>query len=163
MLLDSSPRNYQQVFYDAIEADLPFVYAAVQHQFQDGWKKITNAPQHGNFNPNYLDVLNLCEAVITSGNTSLPLPIFPFDKNLGGLDLSGEDGWWTVYNLCVVWSKVISWGFKRPQTCGVFRYLLDGGYLLDLDLDKVYLVTDKYYLQHYSHLHPDYSAEMAIV
>lgn len=146
-------RKYQTLFVAAVENDVQSVYEAVKDNFQTGWKKITGAPQRGNYNPNYFDVQIFCELILTHDLTHLPVPVFPFAKRLDTI-FDGEMGWWRAYNVCVAWGLAIKWGFKCPQKTGALRHLLDAGCLDEIENELLYSVLNDYY-QDYPHLHPD--------
>lgn len=149
------PRKYQTLFVTAVENDIRKVYDLVKDNFQTGWKTITGAPQKGNYNPNFCDVQVFCELILTNNLTDLPVPVFPFAKRLCTV-FEGEDGWWQAYNVCVAWGLAIHWGFKCPQKTGVLRYLLEAGYLDEIERDLLYSLMDDYY-QDFPHLHPNNS------
>ncbi len=174
--------SFQKIFAEAVRNNWRYVYDLCMSDpigFHGAWKKITNAPSEGNHNPNYKDVLELCDAALSAHSGSLPMPVFPFQAKLnlhtiehdlvrrlcyisqshGDVTLIGEDAWWLAYYICLAWGLLVRNNYKRPCWSGALAFLLTSDAFNDLeqfDETLALRLTDFYYREEHWELHPDY-------
>lgn len=100
--------------------------------FQDAWKAVTGVPQHGNFNPNYIDVLRFIEAANANSVWTEACPIFPIENGLDPTwrdDLENEQCWQTMFNFCLVYREFVRRNMVAPKRSGVIEKMFNDGYI----------------------------------
>jgi hypothetical protein len=145
-----SPEKFQgqKIFCRALETQFPTCFDIILVEgFQTGWKRITQTPQHGNYNPNYADILAFIETVITNGYTMFRCPIFPVEQDLKEWrsGLSKDEQWRTMRAFCAVYRYFVNSGVKLPKRSGVISKLFNAGYIhhetTESDFDDLLVVA----------------------
>lgn len=100
--------------------------------FQDAWKAVTGVPQHGNFNPNYIDVLRFIEAAQANSLWTEACPVFPIENGLYQEwrdELENDQCWQLMYNFCLVYREFARRGMIKPKQSGIIEKMFNHGYI----------------------------------
>lgn len=103
----------QVSFRSAVKKDFEKCFAAIQELgFQTGWKRITGKPQHGNYNPNWVDcLLFLQKSIALKKCDTCICPDLPIANGLP-VDRSDFDDpvdfWFHMYEVALLHKEVLT-------------------------------------------------------
>jgi len=109
---DVAQRTSGQIsFRQALKNNFGGCWATInKYGFQTGWKKITNRPQNGNYNPNWKDCLDFVSAAIENDlHVRVPCPDLPIMHKLPNIRsrFTHSGYWYHMFDVCTMYKEAV--------------------------------------------------------